>query len=59
MDEDEENEESEQQENNNEQQQQQEAQEEKEVSDIYKWWQTKLADFFEASDNYDRKVEVI
>ena len=29
-----------------------------EVTPAYKWWHIKLADYFETSENYDRKVEV-
>ena len=28
------------------------------LSDDYKWWHKKLADYFCYSDNYDRKAEV-
>ena len=31
---------------------------EKDMTPIYKWWHNKLADYFEMSENYDRKVEV-
>ena len=32
--------------------------EEEELTPIYRWWHNKLADYFEMSENYDRKVEV-
>jgi hypothetical protein len=34
------------------------AGEDEEVTPAYKWWHSKLADFFHKSENYDRKVEV-
>lgn len=30
-----------------------------ELNVIYKWWHKKLADYFDWTSNYDRKVEVI
>ena len=32
--------------------------EDEEMDPVYKWWHVKLADYFEQSENYDRKVEV-